>query len=145
RKLFFEKAPFFALSIAASAVTVESHRSLGMLRAENTPPVGLKCANMVVSYFDYVRTFVWPTHLAIYYPFPTSISFASIVIALLVLASITGTAVLWAKRRPYFLVGWLWFAGAMVPMSGLVSVGIQARADRFMYVPIIGLAMMVAF
>jgi tetratricopeptide (TPR) repeat protein len=143
--LFLEKVPFFLLSLATSALTIFAHRQLGMLEAHTKPPALLRFENTILSYFEYLRKVFWPVDLAAFYPFPKFISPEEVAGAVIVLAALTVFALWNLKRRPYLAVGWLWFVGVLFPMSGIVAVGIQAMADRFMYVPLIGVLIMVCF
>jgi Flp pilus assembly protein TadD len=145
RSVLFEKIPFFVFSVAMGLLTIAAHRGLGMLDDTSKPPTGLNLGNIVVSYASYLRKFVWPSDLAVFYPFPWTLSTDQVVGAIVILAAITIVAVKLWKRCPYLIVGWLWFLGVLVPMSGIIHVGIQAMADRFMYVPIIGLLVAACF
>jgi tetratricopeptide (TPR) repeat protein len=97
-----------------------------------------RVSNALVSYVLYLRDMVWPSGLAAFYPFAAP-SISETVIAIVILLAITGLAIWFARSLPYFAVGWLWFLGTLVPVIGLVQAGDQGRADRFTYVPVIGL------
>src|SRR5439155_1874905 len=91
------------------------------------------------SYLAYIVSMIWPTRLAVFYPFSGSLSPVWFGCAVLVLIGVTVTGTRVAKRHPYLFVGWLWYLGTLVPVIGLVQVGMQARADRYTYIPLIGL------
>jgi len=142
--LLVEKLPFFALTIASSVVTFLAQRSEAVVSLEQRP-FGLRVANAVVSYAEYLGKTVWPAKLAVIYPLPAHIPAWQVAIAAVVLIFISLLA--WGARKnaPYLLVGWLWFLGTLVPVIGLVQVGGQALADRYTYVPLIGVFIAVAY
>lgn len=132
--LIVEKWPHFALIIPASILTMKA-QAVAM-----TPlPVMIRYANAVQSYVAYLGKLVWPANLAIIYPYRTVISTSAAVAALVVLAAITAGVLTQVRKRPYLPVGWFWFLGTLVPAIGIVQVGRQSMADRFTYVPFIGL------
>jgi protein O-mannosyl-transferase len=102
-------------------------------------------ANVSVSYLMYIAKAIWPTRLAIHYPFPQSLPEWQVLGALLLLIGISALVLRAARERRYLLVGWLWYLGTLVPVIGLVQVGSQARGDRYTYVPLIGLFIIVAW
>ena len=132
-----EKVPLFGLAAASSLATFLIHReSAGLV--ENLPAY-LRVPNVLVSYTAYLEQMFWPASLAVFYPFPSeSIPAWQSIGALLLLIAITAGVVLWGRRRPYLLVGWLWYLATLVPVIGLVQVGAQARADRYTYLTQIG-------
>ena len=134
--LLVEKAPFFLLSAISSLMTVVVQRkAMGSLEAL---PLSVRMANALTAYARYIAKLLWPSDLAVFYPFPESIPWWQIAASLLMLLSIS--AYLWRKREkhPYGIVGWLWFLGTLVPVIGLVQVGGQSMADRYTYIPSIG-------
>lgn len=136
--LLREKIPFFALTLAVcvSAYWIQASRhNLGGL---SQYPLSLRLANAVMSYFRYLRKMVWPSDLAVFYPYPDNWPAAQVAAAGGLLALITLLALLYLKRRPYLAVGWFWFLGTLVPMIGLVQVSQHAMADRYSYIPLIG-------
>lgn len=139
RRLFLEKLPLMALSAAASALTFLAQRDYGAVVSLTHFPLAARAANAAVAYLAYIGKALWPTDLAVLYPARASDS-GSVILALVVLAAITAAAWLWIERRPYFAVGWLWYLGMLVPVIGLVQVGIQAMADRYTYMPMVGLS-----
>ena len=139
-----EKIPLLALSLASSVVTVIAQDRGGALRGLDLG-LGLRAANAVVSYVRYVEKSLWPSGLAIFYPYPEGGTPAwAVAGAALLLAASVALAIYLARRVPAIAVGWLWFLGSLVPVIGLVQVGAQAMADRYTYVPAIGLAVATA-
>jgi tetratricopeptide (TPR) repeat protein len=138
RGLVMEKIPFFALALAASVVTfvVQSHG--GAVAGGEKLPLGARGGNALISYCRYVGKMFWPTDLAVFYPHPGYWPIGKVLLAGGLLLGIS--ALLFAKRRryPFLLVGWLWYCGTLVPAIGLVQSGDQAMADRFTYLPSLG-------
>jgi protein O-mannosyl-transferase len=138
--LTVEKLPLLALSAASAWITM--HTQTGAMHIEY--PLSVRAENAAISYLEYISKVFWPSGLAPLYPHPGfAVSTSHAVLAVLVLAVITALT-LRSKRR-YLVVGWLWFLGILVPMIGLIQVGVQARADRYMYIPGIGLFVMVCW
>ena len=144
--LLLEKLPLLALSAASSAITYTVQMSVGAADAGARIPLALRCMNALDAVRIYLAQSVWPSGLAIFYPHPLG------KLGLPRLAAAAGlllllTALAWAGRRrhPYLCVGWLWFLGMLVPVIGLVQVGSQAHADRYMYLPLIGLSLAPVF
>jgi tetratricopeptide (TPR) repeat protein len=137
--LVLEKLPFFALAVVSSLVTVMAHRGLGMLDAASGPPLEFRMENAVVSYVRYLGGAIWPMNLAVFYPYPAAWPMGKVALSGLLLLGVSGLAIRIARKRPYLLVGWFWFLGVLVPFIGLVQAGAQAMADRFAYVPLLGL------
>ena len=145
RPLLLEKLPLFLLTLASMLLTFKAQRGEGAVVRLAEYPVSGRVMNAVSAYLDYARTLVWPQGLAGFYPF-ASRSPSYVAAALLFLVGFTVLAIKNARRRPYIAMGWLWYVVTLVPVIGLVQVGDQARADRYTYVPMIGLfAIMVAF
>ena len=142
--LLVEKLPLFALSAASAVVTIKAQGTGGAMSGSlNTYPFLLRLENAVVSYVRYIGKAIWPTRLAFLYPH-SSFAVWQVVAAFLLLAVIT-LMVIASRHRRYLLVGWLWFLGTLVPMIGLVQVGAQAMADRYAYLPLIGLFIMIGW
>jgi protein O-mannosyl-transferase len=137
--LLREKLPFFALAAASCLLTILAHRRLGMLEGAAGPSLDLRVENALVSYIRYLGNALWPLKLAVFYPHPNSWPAWKVVVSVLLLLTVSGAAVRAQRTRPYFFVGWFWFLGVLVPFIGVVQVGLQAMADRFMYVPLLGL------
>jgi len=129
-----------ALSAATAAVTLAAQASLGatkMLAGETDLP--LRIANAVVAYVKYLAMTVWPDRLAVFYPYDFHPSAASIAGSATLLAVVTIVALARIRRAPYLAVGWFWYLGTLVPTIGLVQVGAQGLADRYTYLPSIGI------
>ena len=145
-RLLLEKTPFFALAAASSIVTFLVQKSGGAVSALDVYPVKIRIANALVSYVSYIGQMVWPRGLAVFYPHPgTHLPGWHAVGAGLLLACISIAVIRAARRHPYLAVGWLWYLGTLVPVIGLVQVGAQAMADRYTYVPLIGLFVIIAW
>ncbi|MES1241905.1 MAG: tetratricopeptide repeat protein [Acidobacteriota bacterium] len=138
-----EKLPLFALSAASAVVTVvaQSHS----LASTDAFPVWHRISNAVLSYVRYLWITIAPHDLAVFYPMALSFSAWKVALAALLLAALTALAFLAVRRAPWATVGWLWFLGTLVPVIGLVQVGGQAMADRYTYLPTIGLFLIVAW
>ncbi len=146
RALVREKLPFFALAAASSVVTVLAQRAGGAVQDLDRLPLGARLANGAVACATYVRRVAWPTDLAFYYPYPKE-GHAPLLVAgsVVFLATMSALALRHRRTRPWVLVGWLWLLGMLVPVIGLVQVGGQALADRYMYLPILGALVAVAW
>ena len=137
-RLVTEKIPFFALAVAASVVTVVVQKRTGAVVAAEALPLGVRSGNALISYCRYLGKLFWPTDLAVFYPHP---GFWPLEKVLLAGGLIVGLSVLFfvqRRRYPFLLMGWLWFCGTLVPVIGLVQVGGQAMADRYSYIPSLG-------
>jgi len=146
RRALLEKIPMLALAAVASAVTFAVQGASGGIHDFARLPFGWRLANALDSYTRYLLDAVWPSALAAFYPHPQgSSSPYEIAGAILVLAFITGACLRLARTHAYLPVGWSWFLGMLVPVIGLVQVGMQARADRYMYLPLIGLTLPIAW
>ncbi len=138
-RLVAEKALFFLLAIAASVVTFLVQRAGGAVSSLETSPLTARTANALVSYLRYISKTFWPANLSVFYPYPDHWSGYLVLTALLLVTVWTAVVLVLARRRGYLVVGWLWFLGTLVPTIGLVQVGSQSIADRYMYIPSIGL------
>jgi Flp pilus assembly protein TadD len=144
--LVVEKIPLFALVAASAVVTSVALSHLGAVRTFTEAPVTLRLSNVLVSYAKYLLLAFWPNGLAVFYPFPrTGVPAWQIIGAALLLIAITAFCFFQRKIRPYLIVGWLWFMGTLVPVIGLVQVGAQTMADRYFYIPSIGLFIAIVF
>lgn len=140
--LVAEKAPLFLLSALSCAATLLVQHAGGAMRTLTGHPPGLRLANAAVAYAQYVRVLVWPADLAVFHPHPAGgPAAAGIAGALALLLALMAGAAWTARRRPWWGVGWLWFLGTLVPMIGLVPVGGAAWAERYSYLPHIGLTL----
>lgn len=140
-----EKLPLFAMCAASAIVTVIAQKAGGAVVSLEVYPFSIRLTNAIVAYARYIGKAFWPTNLVPIYPHPWhALPMSQVIPALALLLVITVLAVVGRSHR-YLLVGWLWFLGAMVPMIGLVHVGNQAMADRYAYLPFIGLFLMVCW
>jgi Tfp pilus assembly protein PilF len=137
--LLLEKLPFFALSAAESALTFFAQRHTGAVASTAAAPIETRIFNAIISYGAYVKKMFWPGAMAVYYPFREHPELGEIAGGVLVLLIGTAVAIGWGRRRPYLAFGWFWFVGTLVPVIGLVQVGLQSMADRYTYIPYIGL------
>ena len=142
--LVLEKLPLFALSAADGIVTMFAQRSYGSIHL--LLPIRVRLENAVYAYAMYVWKAFWPARLAVFYPHPGA-ALAGWQFALAAVFLIVVSAFVWHQRtaRPYFVIGWLWFLGTLVPVIGLVQAGEQAMADRYAYLPLIGVFLMVVW
>jgi len=141
-----EKIPFLALSFASIWVSMATAQDRGILLSEGLVPLGLRIQNALVSYLVYMRKIIWPLDLAVFIPYPQSIPLWEWVCAGLALATMTVWAIRVFSKRPYITVGWFWYVGTLIPMIGLAQQGLwPAVADRFVYIPQIGLFLMAAW
>lgn len=145
RRALLEKLPLLALAGAAAVVTYAIQEDTGVVRsAEFSLP--LRASNALLSYALYLRDAIWPSGLAAFYPYPhQGVPASAVLLALLVLCGISALALRTARRHPHLLMGWLWYLGTLAPMIGIVQVGLQARADRYTYIPLVGIAIMLAW
>lgn len=141
-----EKIPFFALGAAASAVTLFAQSGGEAVATTDDFPLSVRVSNALLSYCRYLGKCLVPAKLAVFYPFfAEQPPIWETLLAVALLAAITAAAATLARQRPYLIVGWLWFAGTLVPVIGLVQIGGQSMADRYTYVPLIGVFMMAAW
>ena len=142
--LLMEKAPFFALAAATAVITIVGHQEI---RAEGSAglPWRWRVANALVSYVRYLGKTFWPDRLAVFYPHPGVWPAWAVGASALLLLAVSGSVIWRARRAPYLVTGWFWFLGVLVPMIGLIQAGAQAMADRFAYVPLIGLFIMLVW
>ena len=141
-----EKLPLLGLSILASWLAADSMKYTGVVVPFELVPLGLRIQNALVSILSYIGKMVWPEHLAVFYPYPEVVSLWHTALSVLMLIGITAYACLGLRKRPYFIVGWLWFLGTLVPVSGMIQVGLwPALADRWAYVPSIGLLVIIVW
>jgi tetratricopeptide (TPR) repeat protein len=146
RRALLEKVPLLALVAGVAAVTFLVQRATGATSYGDLVPVETRIMNALASVIIYLRQSVWPGGLAVFYPHPMESLGAGRALATAVaLVGVTAALLREGMRRPYLSVGWLWFLGTLVPVIGIVQVGAQAHADRYMYLPQIGLSIAVAW
>ena len=144
RGLVVEKIPLFVLVAASAVITFLAQSHGGTVRGLAEAPLTLRLANALVSYVKYLLLAFWPNDLALYYPY-AGIPAWQIIGATLLLIAITAFCFFQHKLRPYLIVGWLWFLGTLFPVIGLLQVGGQSMADRYFYIPSIGLFIALVF
>jgi len=145
-RLLLEKTPLFVLVAVSSVVTFVVQKSGGAVGALEVYPIKIRVANALFSYVSYMVKMIWPQNLAVFYPHPgQSLPMWQAAAAGLLLLLISIAVIRAGRRQSYLPVGWLWYLGTLVPVIGLVQVGAQAMADRYTYVPLIGLFIMAAW
>ena len=145
-RLLSEKIPLLILSAGCIYVSSLSMKHLGVVISTASVPMKLRIANALVSYLSYIQKMIWPFNLAVYYPYPQTLPWWQIAGSGFFLVCVSVTALYNVKRKPYLATGWFWYIGTLVPAIGLVQAGLwPAIADRFAYVPLIGLFMIVAW
>jgi hypothetical protein len=144
-RLSLEKLPLLLLSAASSVVTTVAQRSRGAVAWESILPLSWRLQNAIVSYVAYIGKTVWPATLAVFYPHPLhSLSWSDVIAAAIILVAIT-MAVLHFHRARYLAMGWFLFVITLIPVIGVIQVGRQAMADRYAYIPCIGLFIIIAW
>ena len=144
-KLLWEKIPLFVLAAISSIITYFAQQQGGAVKSLEFIPFADRVANALVSYILYIDKMIYPGRLAILYPHPETLPWWQVLTAGLLLLSISAIVVRASKTRSYLAVGWLWYLGTLVPVIGLVQVGGQSMADRYTYLPLIGLFIMIAW
>ncbi|MDE3065912.1 MAG: tetratricopeptide repeat protein [Verrucomicrobiota bacterium] len=139
-----EKLPFFALTLISCYVTFRVQESGGAMSLRNLT-FAHRVANALNSYVGYIARIFWPRDLAVFYPYPRDLPLGRVISAGIIISLISAGVLWFVRRRPHLAVGWYWFLISLVPVIGLVQVGGQAMADRYTYIPSIGLFMVVAW
>jgi tetratricopeptide (TPR) repeat protein len=142
-KLLFEKVPFFALAVASCVVTLRVQTEAMM--DPTLIPLPERLANAVLSVFGYLFQTLWPAKLAVFYPYPTEVPSGQVAIGSLLLVATIASLLFLSKKHPFLPMGWFWYLGMLIPVIGVIQVGSQARADRYTYLPLIGLFIMFAW
>lgn len=145
-----EKVPFFVSVMVFSVITFITQSRGGSTSTFDSLPLGVRISNSFVSYVWYLQKTVWPSGLGVFYPHYWSeadrrLVMSNALICAVLLIAITAAILYFGRRRPYLLFGWAWYLGTLVPVIGIVQVGFQARADRYTYVPLIGIFIIVAW
>jgi tetratricopeptide (TPR) repeat protein len=138
-KLLLEKIPFLVLSVGSSLMTLWAQKGTGALSSLEALPLEFRISNALVSYVRYLTKAIWPTNLAVFYPPPEAWPVGVVAGAAMMLITITGLVFWFAMKFPQLPIGWFWFLGTLVPVIGLIQVGRQAMADRYSYLPLIGI------
>jgi tetratricopeptide (TPR) repeat protein len=140
-----EKIPFFLLSAASSVVTVIAQEQSGAMKTLDAIPLGHRIGNAVIAYAKYIGKMFWPADLAMLYPFPGSIPLWQVSVSFLLLVLLSALAIGYRRRHPYLVTGWFWFLATLVPVIGIVQVGGQSMADRYTYLPLTGLFLVLSW
>ena len=144
-RLLKEKTPFFACSLVAVILAIYAQHAGGATKGFDAVPMGLRLENALVAYAGYLVKTLWPLDLGVLYPIPASYPVWQVIGSLALLLAISVAVVRSRHSRPYLLAGWLWYLVTLLPVIGLIQVGSQAMADRYMYLPSIGLFIMAAW
>jgi tetratricopeptide (TPR) repeat protein len=145
-RAIIEKIPFIALSVVSSVITFLVQRGGSAMVDINVLPLKDRAANAFLSYARYIGKMFWPQNLAVFYPFDADrFAFWQVAMCVLLLLVISIFVIRFGRNQKYLPVGWFWFVGTLVPVIGFVQVGIQAFADRYTYIPYIGLFIMIAW
>jgi tetratricopeptide (TPR) repeat protein len=142
--LILEKAPLFCLTAVSIVITIYAAKSANAIYSFDIMTLSQRLSNIAVSYGLYIKKLFWPTDLAVFYPY-SIIPWWQISLAAILLIAATALACKYFKKYPYLFVGWFWYLGTLVPVIGLVRVGSQSMADRYVYVPFIGLFVIIAW
>jgi tetratricopeptide (TPR) repeat protein len=145
RRVVLEKVPLFLLALGSSLATIIAQRGVSAVVPLDHFPLSVRLANAVVSCVRYLAKTLWPVNLSFHYEHPGLWPWPLAIGALLLLLTVSCAALAYARRLPWLPVGWFWFLISLVPVIGLVQVGGQAMADRYMYLPLIGLALIAAW
>ncbi len=143
--VFSEKLPLFLLSAVFAVIAVYAQRNAKALMSLPVYPIMQRVANALLAYVNYLGKIFWPQDLAVLYPLPDHVPIPYAVLAFVFLVCLSLLFVWLSRRSPFLLTGWLWFAGTLVPVIGIIQVGLQAMADRYTYIPSIGLAILVVW
>ncbi|MBW2182044.1 MAG: glycosyltransferase family 39 protein [Deltaproteobacteria bacterium] len=138
--IILEKIPFILIALIVTSIAALSMQQSNIYISFESVPLKLRVENALVSYIIYIFRMIWPVNLAVFYPFPKTIAIWKTISAGILLVSASWLSFYFYRRKPYLLVGWFWFIGALVPVIGLVQAGLwPAMADRWAYVPLIGI------
>jgi Tfp pilus assembly protein PilF len=143
-RMFREKIPLFMLAAASSIVTVMAQSRGGAVQSFEVAPLYQRAANALFSYVAYLGQMLWPRNLAAYYPY-SPLSLGLVAASASVLITVSVIVIRFSRSRPYLFVGWLWYVFTLIPVIGLIQVGGQARADRYTYIPLIGVFLIAAW
>jgi protein O-mannosyl-transferase len=143
--LVAEKIPLIVLALVSSVVTFYAQKSGGAVSSVDSIAIGTRLANAITSYAAYLYKMVWPYNLAVLYPYAGNFNFITVTLYAFLLILITTFVLFAIKRKPYLVVGWLWYLGTLFPVIGIVQVGSQSMADRYTYIPLIGVFVMIVW
>jgi len=140
-----EKIPFLGLAIIFCIITFWVQNKEGSTYFGNTLPLIMRFANVLISYMTYLEKMFWPMNLAVFYPYKLSLPLWQILFSAIIVSTISIAVIYYIKRAPFIFVGWFWYLGTLVPVVGLVQVGEQAMADRYTYLPSIGIGIILSW
>ena len=140
--LIKEKIPFFILAVLSCYITFLAQKIGGSVSDVNVLPLSSRIPNAIISYCLYLWHMLWPLHLAFFYPYPKYFNIMYVLGAFLLLVLITIFSILFSRRYPYLIMGWIWYLCTLGPVIGIVQVGSQSMADRYSYIPLIGISIM---
>jgi protein O-mannosyl-transferase len=143
--IFFEKIPLIILSIISSVITFSAQIDSQSIVPLEILSLQTRLSNAFVSYRQYIYKTLWPIDLAVLYPYPSAVPLDELILSIVILIAITATVLCFVENYRYLFVGWLWYLGSLIPVIGIVQVGTQAMADRYTYIPLIGLFIIVAW
>jgi tetratricopeptide (TPR) repeat protein len=143
--ILWEKMPLFLVVMIFNVITFMVQNYSGMVKPTESFRIDVRIFNAIVSYVAYLGSMIWPIKLAILYPYPLQIMFIKTLFAGLMLFLITFIALKFIRKVPYLTMGWFWYLGTLVPVIGFIQVGLQARADRYTYIPLIGIFIIIAW
>jgi tetratricopeptide (TPR) repeat protein len=141
--VLWEKIPMFALSAVSSVIAYRVQRSTGAMSV--SIPINERIGKALLSYGTYISQTLWPVKLSVFYPYPHSIPLSQVIAAAVFLLALSVLVILARRNYPYLAAGWFWYLGTLVPVIGLVQVGDQSHADRYTYLPMVGLSIMLAW
>jgi len=144
-RLIIEKIPLFLLAAGSGIITIYAQQKGGAVASLHVLPFYVRIENTLIAYISYIGKMICPNGLAVFYPHALTFSSWKIAMAALLLCIIFYGAIKNSKQRPYILAGWLWYIGTLIPVIGLIQVGLQSMADRYTYIPFIGLFIIVAW
>lgn len=140
--VFLEKLPLFLVSAVFSMIAIHAQKDAKALLSLPAHPVMLRLSNALLAYMNYLGKTFWPQDLAVLYPLPGQVPISHVILAFVFLGCLSGLFIWLSRRSPFLVTGWLWFVGTLVPVIGLIQVGLQAMADRYTYIPSIGLSIL---
>ncbi len=145
KALLVEKIPFICLTIVVSIITFWIQNKEGAVSSEAALPFFMRAANAVISYVVYLQNIFWPANLSVFYPYNFSPNIRAIIVSGLILIVITFSVCYYLKKLPFLAVGWFWYLGTLFPVIGLVHIGGQSMADRYTYLPSVGISIILAW
>jgi len=145
KNILLEKIPFFVLVAISSMATFLVQKHSGSVSSLEIMPINTRIANALVSYGAYIVKMIWPSDMAALYPHPGIIPWWKVLVSSIFLISISYLSIRAIKKYPYFTVGWFWYIGTLIPVIGIVQVGAQSMADRYTYIPLIGIFIIISW